>query len=63
MFVSKKRFNKIVEQYNNNLKKLDRVREIVFENKNLKKKITELNKSVDELNCELLKLRKIKKGN
>ncbi len=63
MFVSKKRFNKIVEQNNNNLKKLDRVREIVFENKNLKKKITELNKSVDELNCELLKLRKIKKGN
>ena len=44
MFVSKKRFNKIVEQNNNNLKKLDRVREIVFENKNLKKKITELNK-------------------
>ena len=63
MFVSKKKFNKIVEQNNNNLKKLDRVREIVFENKNLKKKITELNKSVDELNCELLKLRKIKKGN
>lgn len=63
MFVSKKRFNKIVEQNNNNLKKLDIVREIVFENKNLKKKITELNKSVDELNCELLKLRKIKKGN